>query len=145
VSLFGWPDPLQRALEALRAELAGGPQAHLSPEAQELANLIALRHERQAQQRTQHDVVQQLLDAIPDAAGIFEPSGRLRAANRLFLDLRGGGRASGHTAIEATRSAELADAVAKALQGTPGQLELTLPAAGRTVRAYASPLGGSEA
>ena len=145
MALFGWPDPVQRAIEALRGELAGGPEAHLSPEVQELANLLTTRVERRAILGTQHDVVQQLLDAIPDAAGIFEANGRVRMANRAFLDLRGGGRASGHTALEATRSAELGEAVARALQGTSGQVELTLPAAGLTVRAYVSPLGGGEA
>ena len=145
MALFSWPDPLQRAIESLRAELSGGPQAHLSPEVQELANLVAMRLERRVLLGTQHDVVQQLLDAIPDAAGIFEANGRVRMANRAFLELRGGGRTSGHTALEATRSAELGQAVARALQGTSGQVELTLPAAGLTVRAYVSPLGGGEA
>jgi two-component system phosphate regulon sensor histidine kinase PhoR len=145
MAIFGWPDPIQRAIEALRSELSGGPQAHLSPDVQELANLLGQRAERRAKERIQHDVVQQLLDAIPDAAGIFEATGRVRVANRLFLELRGGGRASGHTALEATRSAELADAVALALRGGTGQVELTLPAAGRTVRAHVSPLGAGEA
>jgi two-component system phosphate regulon sensor histidine kinase PhoR len=145
VALFGWPDPLQRAIEALRAELTTGAPAHLSPEVQELANLLAQRAERLSQARTQHDMLQQLLDGVPDAAGIFDAGGRLRMANRAFLELRGGGRASGHTALEATRSAELAEVVALALRGQGGQLELTLPAAGRTVRAYLSPLGNGEA
>jgi two-component system phosphate regulon sensor histidine kinase PhoR len=67
-------------------------------------------------------------------------------ANRRFFDLRGGARvASGHTALEATRSAELADVVGKALRGSTEQVELTLPASGRTVRVHASPLGNGEA
>jgi two-component system phosphate regulon sensor histidine kinase PhoR len=145
MALFGSPDPVQRAIEALRAELAGGQSAHLSPEVQELANLLVQRAERKAQERAPQKTVQALLDAVADAAGIFDASGRLRMANRAFLDLRGGGRTFGHTALEATRSAELASAVAQALAGTAGQLELTLPAVGRTVRAYLSPLPAGEA
>ena len=145
MALFGSPDPLQRAIESLRRELAGGSPAHLAPEVQELANLISQRAERSQQQLDPVGLVQQLLDAVPDAAVIFDASGRLRRANRAFLELRGGGRASGHTALEATRSAELAEAVAEALRGHPSQHELTLPATGRTVRAYLAPLGLSEA
>ncbi len=145
MGLFGGLDPVQRAIEALRAELAGGGAAHLSPEVQELANLVTQRAERHSQARTAHDNLQTMLDAVPDAAGIFDGSGRLQMANRAFLELRGGGRAFGHTALEATRSAELAEVVAQALAGKASQLELTLPAVGRTVRAYLSPLGQGEA
>ena len=59
-------------------------------------------------------------------------------ANAAFDSLAAGARASGLTPLEVTRSAELAEAVRRALEGTASRLEVTLQH--RTFLAHLAPL-----
>lgn len=87
----------------------------------------------------------ELLQALPDAAAVVGTDGRIRLANRLMDQLAAGGKAAGYTALEMTRSAELADAVGLALRGISRRFELSLPARQRTVLVQLAPLSGGQA
>ncbi len=130
-------NPVPEAVEALRIELAGGPRAELIPEVQLLADLLGGRAERL---RPKEEPERELLAAFPDAAAVIGKDGRVRVANVPADALAAGGRAAGMTVLELTRSAELADAVQRALEGTARKLELQLPGAHRTFVAHLTPL-----
>ncbi|HET8734757.1 MAG TPA: ATP-binding protein [Anaeromyxobacteraceae bacterium] len=118
-------DPVQAAIRALEAELEGGPRADLPPAMEKLAMLLLQREERTLK-REQAQPERELLAAMPAAAGLVAPDGRIRASNAGLDRFSPGGRAIGHTLLEITRSAELAEAARRALEGTPKQLELQL-------------------
>ncbi len=117
--------PLAVAIRALRAELDGGPRADLGREVRELQELLAEREVRRFA-AARDPAEQELLSALPDAAALVAADGRIRVANAAFDTLAANARAVGQTPLEVTRSAELADAVRRALEGTPRRLELTL-------------------
>jgi two-component system phosphate regulon sensor histidine kinase PhoR len=122
---FGRTD-LGAAIRALRAELAGGRHAQLPEEIRELAELLAEREEKLRQ--TQRDPAEQeLLAAVPDAAALIARDGTVRVCNTAFDALAPTGRANGFTPLELVRSAELAEAVKRALEGSAKRLELELP------------------
>ncbi len=128
---------LASAIHALRTEIAGGPNADLGREVQELQELLAEReHRRYATVRD--PVEQELLSALPDCAALVDSDGRIRVANAAFDTLAADARAAGHTALEVTRSAELAEAVRRALEGTAARLEIGLQH--RTYLANLAPL-----
>jgi two-component system, OmpR family, phosphate regulon sensor histidine kinase PhoR len=113
--------PLAAAIRALRAELAGGPTAELHDEVQELARLL--------EQRDLHhkaDAEQEILSALPEAAALVSKEGWVRVSNAAFDALAAAGRAEGLTPLEITRSAELSEAVRRALEGTARRLDLAL-------------------
>ena len=130
-------DPVVAAVRALEVELAGGARADLEPSVETLGALLLEREARlRALEREQPE--RELLAAIPDAAGLLARDGRIRAANTALERLGPGGRAIGLTLLELTRSAELADAARRALEGTAKRLELDLVR--RTWQVHLAPL-----
>jgi two-component system phosphate regulon sensor histidine kinase PhoR len=117
--------PLSAAIRALRSELAGGPRADLGRDVRELEELLAAR-ERQRFGAVRDPAEQELLAALPDAAALVSRDGWVRASNAAFDTLASSGRAAGLTPLEITRSAELHEAVRRALEGTARRLELEL-------------------
>jgi two-component system phosphate regulon sensor histidine kinase PhoR len=118
-------DPVQAAIRALQAELGGGPHADLPPAMEQLGMLLQQREDRlRAIERAQPE--RELLAAMPDAAGLVAADGRIRAANAALDRLAPGGRALGLGIAELARSAELSDAVRRALEGSPKRLEIQL-------------------
>jgi two-component system phosphate regulon sensor histidine kinase PhoR len=117
--------PLSAAIRALRAELEGGPRADLGRDVRELAELLAAREGRRAAP-LRDPVEQELLSAVPDAAALVSREGWVRVSNAAFDTLAASGRAAGLTPLEITRSAELSDAVKRALEGTARRLDLAL-------------------
>jgi two-component system, OmpR family, phosphate regulon sensor histidine kinase PhoR len=90
----------------------------------ELCRLAVLREQRL---RTGHlDPEQELLSAVPQAAALVSREGWVRVSNAAFDALAASGRAAGLTPLEITRSAELSEAVRRALEGTARRLELAL-------------------
>jgi len=117
---------LSAAIQALRVELAGGPRAELPEEIRELADLMAGREEKRWQ--AQRDPAEsELLAAIPDAAALIARDGRVRVCNSAFDALSPTRRATGFTPLELVRSADLTEAVKRALEGSARRLELELP------------------
>lgn len=86
-----------------------------------------------------------LIAALPDAAGIFGPNGRLELSNAELNTLSPGRRAHGMTALELSRSAELSDALRAALKGDAQRFELTLPGRRRTFLVNLAPLESGRA
>jgi two-component system phosphate regulon sensor histidine kinase PhoR len=117
---------LGAALRALRGEIAGGPHADLPDEIRELADLLSEREARRWE--AQRDPAEkELLAAIPDAAALIGRDGTVRVSNTAFDALSPTGRSTGFTPLELVRSAELAEAVKRALEGSARRLELELP------------------
>ncbi|HEY6003807.1 MAG TPA: ATP-binding protein [Anaeromyxobacter sp.] len=113
--------PLAAAIRALRAELAGGPAAELHDDVRELARLL---DQRQLDRKAEAE--QELLSALPEAAALVSKEGWVRVSNTAFDALAAAGRAAGLTPLEITRSAELSEAVRRALEGTARRLDLVL-------------------
>jgi two-component system phosphate regulon sensor histidine kinase PhoR len=130
--------PLAAAVAALRSELAGGPRAHLDGEVRELADLLAARERARRALAAREPLEQEILWAIPDAAALVSKEGWVRVSNTSFDTLASSGRATGLTALEITRSAELSEAVRRALEGTGRRLDVTL--GGRAFVVHATPL-----
>ncbi len=130
--------PLAAAIRALRAELAGGPRADLGPELGELAELLAARQLRRPAPLPRDPPEQELLAALPDAAALLSKEGWVRVSNAAFDTLAASGRAAGLTPLEITRSAELSEAVRRALEGTARRLELRIQR--RTFLVHLAPL-----
>lgn len=129
--------PLSAAIRALRAELSGGPKADLGHEVTELAELLASRALRRPRP-DREPPEQELLSAVPDAAALVSKEGWVRVSNAAFDTLAASGRAAGLTPLEITRSAELSEAVRRALEGTARRLELALGR--RTYLVHLAPL-----
>jgi two-component system phosphate regulon sensor histidine kinase PhoR len=129
--------PLSAAIRALRAELEGGPRADLGREVRELAELLA-RRERRDFAPDRDPLEQELLSAFPDAAALVSKEGWVRVSNAAFDTLAASGRAHGLTPLEITRSADLSDAVKRALEGTPRRLDLVFGR--RTYLVHLAPL-----
>lgn len=117
---------LGAALRALRTELAGGARADLPDEVRELATLL-IECEQKRWQAQRDPAEQELLAAIPDAAALIARDGAVRVCNSAFDAFSPTGRATGFTPLELVRSAELAEAVKRALEGSARRLELELP------------------
>ncbi|GEJ55834.1 sensor histidine kinase [Anaeromyxobacter diazotrophicus] len=128
---------LAQAIRALQDELAGGPRAELPAELELLGGLVHTREERA---RTKEEPEREILAALPDAAAVVGKDGLIRAANAAFEALAPSGRATGLSPIEITRSAELDEAVRRALEGTGRAIELELPARRRSFQAQVAPL-----
>ncbi|ABS24631.1 cell wall metabolism sensor histidine kinase WalK [Anaeromyxobacter sp. Fw109-5] len=118
--------PLAAAIQALRAELAGGPRADLGRDVRELADLLSARAQRRPGTLYPEAPEQELLAALPDAAALVSREGWVRVSNAAFDTLAATGRAAGLTPLEITRSAELSEAVRRALEGTARRLDLQL-------------------
>jgi two-component system, OmpR family, phosphate regulon sensor histidine kinase PhoR len=117
--------PLAAAIRALRSELAGGPHADLGRDVRELAELLTAR-ELRLWAAHRDPAEQELLSAMPDAAALVATDGRVRVCNAAFDTFSAIGRAAGQTPLELTRSAELAEAVKRGLEGTARRLEVTV-------------------
>jgi two-component system phosphate regulon sensor histidine kinase PhoR len=128
---------LPAAIEALQAELAGGPPAELSPELDLLQDLF---HSRQERARVKEGPERELLAALPDAAAVVGREGLVRIANAALEALAPGGRAAGLSTLELTRAADLAEAVKRGLEGTARKLEVELPGRRRVFLAHVEPL-----
>jgi len=118
--------PLASAVQAIKAELAGGPRADLGRDVAELSALLLERELRRFAD-VRDPAEQELLSGLPDAAAIVAKDGRVRVCNAAFDALAAGGRAAGMTPLEVTRSAELSEAVRRALEGTARRIEVDLP------------------
>jgi two-component system phosphate regulon sensor histidine kinase PhoR len=118
--------PLSAALRALRAELAGGPHADLGADVSELAALL-LERELRRFATVRDPAEQELLSSLPDAAAVVAKDGRVKVCNAAFDALAAGGRAAGMTPLEVTRSADLSEAVKRALEGSARRLDIDLP------------------
>lgn len=129
--------PLAAALRALRAELAGGPRADLGRDVRELAALLVEREVGRPAPAADPPE-QELLSALPDAAALVSREGWVRVSNAAFDTLAASGRAAGLTPLEITRSAELSEAVRRALEGTARRLDLALGR--RTYLVHLAPL-----
>lgn len=129
--------PLAAAIRALRTELEGGPRVDLGREVGELADLL-LRRERRRPAPERDLAEQELLSALPEAAALVSKDGWVRVSNAAFDTLAATGRAAGLTPLEITRSAELSEAVKRALEGTARRLELALGR--RTYLVHLAPL-----
>ncbi len=118
-------DPVQAAIRALEAELAGGAHADLAPAVDRLASLLLQREERlRTLEKAQPE--RELLAAMPGVAGLVAADGRIRASNAALDGMAPSGRAIGLTLLEITRHAELAEAARRALEGSPKRLEIQL-------------------
>jgi two-component system phosphate regulon sensor histidine kinase PhoR len=131
-------NPLPAAIRALRAELGGGPRAELDGEVRELAGLLARRDRRRPPFLPQDPPEQELLTALPDAAALISKDGWVRVSNTAFDALAATGKAAGLTPLEITRSAELSEAVRRALEGSSRKLEL--PVQHRTFLVHVAPM-----
>ena len=104
MALFSRRVPILDAVKALRAELGQGVPSPLTPELEALARLLVPRPAVSALPPVDLEAVtQEFLDALPDPAGVLQPTGNLRRSN-LLLDQFLGGRSLGRTLLEATRS-----------------------------------------
>ncbi|HTT71396.1 MAG TPA: ATP-binding protein [Anaeromyxobacteraceae bacterium] len=128
---------VQEAIHALQAELGGGPAAELPAELELLGGLVHTREERA---KTKEEPERELLAALTDPAALLARDGRVRVANAAFEALSPRGRPAGLTALEIMRSAELAEAVRRALEGHARHLEVEAPGARRKWLAQLSPL-----
>lgn len=117
---------IQAAIATLRAELAGGPRVDMGRDVAELSALLLERELRRFAD-VRDPAEQELLSGLPDAAAIVAKDGRVRVCNAAFDALAAGGRAAGMTPLEVTRSAELSEAVRRALEGTARRMEVELP------------------
>jgi two-component system phosphate regulon sensor histidine kinase PhoR len=117
---------LEKALRALRAELEGGPRADLPEEIRELEELLSSR-EAKRWEAMRDPAESELLAAIPDAAALIDRDGKVRVCNSAFDALSFTGRSTGFAPLEIVRSAELAEAVKRALEGSARRMELEQP------------------
>jgi len=129
---------LSAAVSALRKELGGGPRADLGVEVRQLAELLMERERRRGVHVHRDAPEQELLAALPDAAALVSREGWVRVSNAAFDTLAAKGRAAGLTPLEITRSAELSEAVKRALEGTARRLDLVIGP--RTFLANLAPL-----
>jgi two-component system phosphate regulon sensor histidine kinase PhoR len=142
MALFWRRVTLGEALSAVKAELGSSDVRRTPPvEIVDMARLL------QSEVPTAAFVAgapppsaQELVDAIPDPAGLLDGTGRIAVANAALQGLFGEGRALGRTLLEATRSGELAEAASRALAGSPFRGEVQLPSPQKLVEATISPV-----
>ena len=142
MALFPKRGSLLEAARALKAELEGIAPGQVPAEFTELQDLARVLRSL-GPGAAGGDLLQEVLDALPDPAGVLGRDGKLQRTNFLMDALLGPGRSQGRTLLEATRSAELGEAAARALAGTTDRRELTLPALQKIALASVAPLPGS--
>ena len=140
MALFWRRVTLDEVLEAVRMELAarepGGP---LAPELVEVARL--LRDEGAGfVAGGPPPALQEVVEGIPDGAGVLDPRGRLVVVNKALDELVGAGRAQGRTLLEITRSGELGDAAERAIGGTGVHGEFNVASLEKVLLVTLSPL-----
>ncbi len=145
MALFSRKIPFAEAARALTADLRqNGLTSAVSPELEELSRLLR-EHEPKPVVEDTGDLLQSVLEALPDPAGVIERDGKLSRSNYQLDALLGPGRSIGRTLLEATRSVDLADAVTRALGGATERRELTLPALQKIVLASVAPVARNRA
>ena len=147
MALFTRRVPLLEATRTVREALTA--EGTSAPELHELIELIEqFRHKLAAPAGSGAQIgLQEMLDALPNPAGVLDDRGRLGSTNAKLDLLLGAGRSIGRTLVEATRSAELGEAAATAtaVGGVATRREVFLPSLQRTVMASLAPLSGRRA
>jgi len=140
VALFWRRVTLDEVLAAVRLELAARqPGEPLPVELVELARL--LRGEAAGfLAGGPPPGPQEMVDGIPDAAGILDPRGRFAIVNAPLDALVGAGRVLGRTLLEITRNSELGDAAERAIAGTKGSGEFNVVSLDKLLFVTLSPL-----
>jgi two-component system phosphate regulon sensor histidine kinase PhoR len=145
VALFWRKITLDEVVAAVRLELAarraGDP---LPPEIVELARLLR-SEEAGFIAGGPPPVAQEMVDGIPDPAGILDARGRLAVVNAPFDALVGAGRALGRTLLEITRTAEIGEAAERALAGTAVRGEFNVVSLDKILFVTLSPLSDRRA
>jgi two-component system, OmpR family, phosphate regulon sensor histidine kinase PhoR len=142
VALFWRKVTLDEALEAVRMEMERlRPGMDRPVPLVQISRLLAGDASRPALE----SLAPELLEGIPDPAGILEEDGRFSAVNAKFDSFVGEGRARGRTLLELSRSAELYEAASRALSGEAGGGQFRLPALQKSISASLSPLPGGRA
>jgi two-component system, OmpR family, phosphate regulon sensor histidine kinase PhoR len=145
VALFWRKVTLDEVLGAVRLELgARRPGEPLPREVVELSRLLRAEGAEFVAGGPPPDP-KEIVDGIPDPAGILDPRGRFAVVNKAMDGLVGAGRALGRTVLEITRSAELGDAAELAGAGTPVRGEYTVASLDKVLFATISPLADRRA
>jgi len=148
MALFSRKIPMLDAARALSADLRQhGLPSSSSSELRELEEVARFLRDidRPATPAESGDPLQEVLDALPDPAGVLERDGKLSRTNFQLDTLLGPGRSLGRTLLESTRCAELSEAATRALGGATERRELTLPALQKIVLASLAPVSGGRA
>jgi two-component system, OmpR family, phosphate regulon sensor histidine kinase PhoR len=145
VALFWRRVTLDEVLGAVRMELtAREPAEPLAPELIEIARL--LRDEGAGfVAGGPPPGLQELVDGIPDGAGVLDSRGRLVVVNKALDALVGAGRAQGRTLLEITRSGELGDAAERAIAGANVHGEFNVVSLDKVLLVTLSPLSDRRA
>lgn len=143
MALFRKRATLEEAARALREHLAHGVPPTLGPELEEVARQLQ-PGPPPAQAPRPPDPLTLLVDALPDPAAVLDGDARIVRCNAA-LDALLGGRTTGRTLLEGTRSAALQEAAQRALAGRRVQQELGLPALQKSVLASLAPFGDERA
>jgi two-component system, OmpR family, phosphate regulon sensor histidine kinase PhoR len=142
VALFWRKVTLDEALEAVRMEME-----RLRPGMDRPLPLVRISRllAGEASPPALESLASELLEGIPDPAGILEEDGRFSAVNAKLDSLVGEGRSRGRTLLELSRSTELYEAASRALSGEAGGGQFRLPALQKSISALLSPLPGGRA
>ena len=145
MALFWRKVTLDEVLGAVRLELgARRPGEPLPREVVELSRLLRAEEAEFVAGGPPPDP-QEIVEGIPDPAGILDPRGRFAVVNKAMDALVGTGRALGRTVLEITRSAELGDAAELASAGTPVRGEYTVASIDKVLFATLSSLADRRA
>jgi len=145
VALFWRKITLDEVLAAVRLELAGRtPSETLAPELVEVSRL--LRDEGAGfVAGGPPPSPQEVVNGIPEAAGILDAAARFAVVNDALEDLAGKGRALGRTLLEITRSGDLQDAAERAIAGARVHGEFNVVSLDKVLLATVSPLSDRRA
>jgi len=145
VALFWRRVTLDEVLGTVRMELtAREPGEALAPELVEIARL--LRDEGAGfVAGGPPPGLQEIVDGIPDGAGVLDSGGRLVIVNKALDELVGAGRAQGRTLLEITRSGELGGAAERAVAGTGVHGEFNVVSLDKVLLVTLSPLSDRRA
>jgi two-component system phosphate regulon sensor histidine kinase PhoR len=145
VALFSRRVTVDEVLGAVRMELAARKSGEpLAPELVEIARL--LRDEGAGfVAGGPPPGLQELVDGIPDGAGVLDSRGRLVVVNKALDALVGAGRAQGRTLLEITRSGELGDAAERAIAGASVHGEFNVASLEKVLLVTLAPLSDRRA
>jgi two-component system, OmpR family, phosphate regulon sensor histidine kinase PhoR len=145
VALFWRKNTLDEILAAVRLELAARRASDpLPPELAQLLRLLQTEGVGSVAGGPPPDP-QEIVDGIPDPAGILDPRGRLAVVNRPLESLVGAGRALGRTLLEIARNAELGAAAERTLAGEPTSGEFDVASLDKILSATLTPMSGRRA
>ena len=131
---------LGEVLASVRAEIEGRHPGEPLPA--ELVELWRLLRSELAGVLGEGEICtpQEIVDAIPDAAGMLDAGGHFVAVNRMLEALVGSGRSLGKTVLEVTRHGDLDLAAERAVAGTASQEKYALPSLDKVLEVSLSPL-----